>query len=90
MGLSFALILSGPLHQQSSRRRLEGLVVCLVEAECCFRLDPCLNTGVKGEKVFTLVYCSIYLWTQSGPEEDVLVIIGNASTLAGSDSMGAK
>ncbi len=60
-GLTLALILYGFLCCLSLRQELKGHVVFYIEAECSFRLDPSLEAGVKGEIVFTLLYCSAYL-----------------------------
>jgi hypothetical protein len=90
MGPTLALIISGPLCCLSFRHGLEGLVVFRIKAECGFRLNPCLEAGIKGEVFLTLPYCSVYLQTQSSLEEHTLVVIGNVSTLAGSDNIGAK
>ncbi len=90
MSLTLALIIWGPIHHLSFRRRLEGLIVLLVEAECRFCLDPCLKESIEVEVILTLAYSSAYLGTQSGPEEHALVVIDDVSILAGSNNIGAK
>jgi hypothetical protein len=90
MGLTHTLMLSSLLFSLSLRRRLEGLVAFNIEKECHFCLDYCLRASVKGEAILTLAYGSAYLWTQSHPEEHALVVIGDVSTLAGSDNIGAE
>jgi hypothetical protein len=90
MGLTLALILSSLLCRLSFKHGFEGLVVFRVKMECHFCLDPCLKAGVEGEVILALAYGSAYLKTQSGPEGYVLVVIGDVSTLAGSDNIGAE
>jgi hypothetical protein len=89
MGLTLALILSGLIRRLSFRRRLEGLVLFCVEAECRFHLDPCVEAGVEAEVIIAIAYGSTYLQTQSS-QEHALVVISNVTTPAGSDNIGAE
>jgi hypothetical protein len=90
IGLTLALILSGPLCCLSFKSGLEGLVIFCVKAGCSICFDSCHKAGVKGEIVFTLPYRSAYLQTQSGPGELALVRVLNVSTLASSDDIGTE
>ncbi len=90
IGLNLALILSGTPCCLSFRRRLGGLVVFHIEAQRHFHLDPCLGVGIKGKVILAFAYGSVYLQTQLDPEEHVLVVVSDVSTLAGSDIIGAK
>jgi hypothetical protein len=88
MGFTLTIILSGLLHRLLFRYGLEGLVILRIEPECCFCLDPWLETDIKGVVIPALVPGKTYLQTQSGLEEHAPVKIGYVSTLACSDNIG--
>lgn len=90
MGLTLTLILFSLRCCLFFRRGHEGLVVFFIAAERCFRLDPCLEAGVKHDVILALAYGSDYLRTQSGLEEPAPVVVRDVSNLAGSDNIGTK
>ncbi len=90
MGHTLALIPSSHLCCLSFRRGPDGNVVFCVEVECPFHLYPCLEADIKGEVYPALAYGSAYLYMQSGPEEQMRVVIFDVCTLAGSDIIGAE
>jgi hypothetical protein len=68
LGLTLALILSGLFRRLSFRHKLQGLVVCCVEAECSFVIDACVKAGIKDDIIFAIAYSSAHHWMQSIPE----------------------
>jgi hypothetical protein len=90
MGVTLAPVFYGPLYRLSYMCGLEGLFLFCVEAESSLCLDPCLKAGIEGLVILTILYSSADLWTHFGPEEHVLVVVGDGSTLAGSDITGAE
>ncbi len=52
--------------------------------QSCLNLS--LQRGINGEVVLPFLYCSPYLWTQSGTKKHTLETVSDISTLAGNNN----